>query len=196
MNYSKIYDDLVAKCVIRGLDKSILEGYFEKHHILPKCLGGNDLKENLVLFTGREHFIAHVLLTKIYPKHNGLKFALYRMITDKTPRGYNVSSRTYSKAQEMLSVINSGDSNPAKTETSKVKMSEAKLGVLQTANTSGYVGVLWDKSKNKWIAQVFKRISGKAINKKLGQFESKEDAIAARLNWENSVDRDSIFQTA
>lgn len=181
---------------MRGLDKSTLDGYFEKHHILPRCLGGSDFKENLVLFTGREHFFAHVLLTKIYPEHNGLKFALHRMATDKTPRGYKVSSRIYSQTQEMLSDINSGDSNPAKSEASKIKMSEAKLGVMQAANTSGHVGVSWDKSKNKWVAQAFKRISGKGVNKKLGQFESKEDAIAARLNWENSVDRDSIFEAA
>lgn len=36
----------------------------ERHHIVPKSLGGNNKPENLVLLTYREHFIAHWLLTK------------------------------------------------------------------------------------------------------------------------------------
>ena len=36
----------------------------ESHHVLPRCLGGNHDDSNRVLFTHREHFIAHLLLTK------------------------------------------------------------------------------------------------------------------------------------
>ena len=38
----------------------------EKHHIIPRCMGGNDLKNNLVSLTIEEHFLAHKLLAKIY----------------------------------------------------------------------------------------------------------------------------------
>ena len=61
MNYKKIYDELIAKRVASPPD-----GYSEKHHIIPKALGGTNAKENLVLLTGREHFVAHVLLAKIH----------------------------------------------------------------------------------------------------------------------------------
>lgn len=40
------------------------EGYTEKHHIVPRSMGGTDDKENLVILTAREHYIAHLLLTK------------------------------------------------------------------------------------------------------------------------------------
>lgn len=43
-------------------------GYIEEHHILPRSLGGGDSKDNLVKLTAREHFICHLLLTKLYPK--------------------------------------------------------------------------------------------------------------------------------
>ncbi len=80
MDYKKIYDDLVEKCVKRGLDKKVLEGYYEKHHIIPKCLGGTDKKENFVLFTPREHVIAHRLLWKANPDNYSLMWAYTRTV--------------------------------------------------------------------------------------------------------------------
>ena len=46
----------------------------------------------------------------------------------------------------------------------------------QTNNTSGRVGVTWDKQTNKWLAQI--QVDGKNI--KLGRFKNKEEAIRAR----------------
>lgn len=41
--YTKTYDQLIQKkAKLRGLDKSKLEGYYEKHHIVPKSLGGQN----------------------------------------------------------------------------------------------------------------------------------------------------------
>ena len=45
---------------------------------------------------------------------------------------------------------------------------------LKTSNTSGYKGVVWDKSRNKWRVQI--RINGKKTN--LGRFDNIEKAIA------------------
>jgi 5-methylcytosine-specific restriction endonuclease McrA len=42
------------------------EGYVERHHILPKSLGGTDESNNMVSLTAREHWIAHLLLHKIH----------------------------------------------------------------------------------------------------------------------------------
>lgn len=80
MNYKKIYDKLVEKCKVRGLDKTSLEGYFEKHHIVPRCLGGTDDEDNFVLFTPREHVIAHRLLWKANPGNCSLMWAYTRTV--------------------------------------------------------------------------------------------------------------------
>jgi hypothetical protein len=40
-------------------------GYFEKHHILPKSLGGSNAQSNLASLTAREHYICHLLLVKM-----------------------------------------------------------------------------------------------------------------------------------
>ena len=37
----------------------------EIHHIIPKCAGGDDLPNNLIKLTIREHFIAHWILSKV-----------------------------------------------------------------------------------------------------------------------------------
>lgn len=41
------------------------EGYKEKHHIIPKSLGGSNDKSNLVYLTAKEHYICHLLLVRI-----------------------------------------------------------------------------------------------------------------------------------
>ncbi len=74
VNYSSTYDDLIARAVGRSR-----RGYMERHHIVPKCMGGSDCKENLVYLTAKEHFIAHKLLVRIYPNVYGLRQALIAM---------------------------------------------------------------------------------------------------------------------
>lgn len=74
MNYLKAYERLIERARLRTL-----EGYGENHHILPRCMGGSDEKENIARLTGREHFVAHVLLVKIYPKEHKLIYAVNSM---------------------------------------------------------------------------------------------------------------------
>lgn len=40
-------------------------GYTEVHHIIPRCLGGNNVQDNLVRVTPKQHFVLHHLLTKM-----------------------------------------------------------------------------------------------------------------------------------
>jgi len=96
MNYQRIYDELIARAVTRGT----VEGYSERHHIVPRCLGGSDERGNLVDLTAREHLVAHLLLAKMYPQEQGLIFAAFLMSHDPKDQGYKVHSRVY----EMLRV--------------------------------------------------------------------------------------------
>ena len=74
MDYSSIYNCLMDRAKNREIG-----GYIEKHHITPRCLGGNDSKNNLVGLTAREHFISHLLLVKIYPDNHKLVYAANMM---------------------------------------------------------------------------------------------------------------------
>lgn len=82
MNYEKIYYDLIFKAKIR---KDTSEGYYEKHHIEPKCISNNNEQYNLVKLTAREHYIAHRLLPKFIDKKYKRQMlnALYCMSLDR-----------------------------------------------------------------------------------------------------------------
>ncbi len=92
MDYLKIYNKIIERAKLRKL-----EGYKEIHHIIPKCLGGNNLKYNLVDLTAKEHFICHQLLCEIYPSNDQLKQALWLMASTKEK--YKASGRLYERAK-------------------------------------------------------------------------------------------------
>lgn len=50
--------------------------YGENHHIIPRSEGGSDDASNKVKLTAREHYIAHLLLAKIYDD-----YAMYSALT-------------------------------------------------------------------------------------------------------------------
>lgn len=73
----------------------------ERHHIVPRCLGGDDSPANLIKLTSREHFIAHRLLRRAYPDSHGLQFAFFSMCNSKR-YDYRIEerrSRDYEKAR-------------------------------------------------------------------------------------------------
>jgi hypothetical protein len=82
MNYNKIYFSIIEN----AKQRTIQNEYVEKHHIVPKCLGGDNSKLNLVSLTYREHFVCHWLLCKIYPEDYKLKAAFAKMLEIKGNR--------------------------------------------------------------------------------------------------------------
>ncbi len=74
MDYALHYQRLVGRAKDR-----VLSGYVERHHVVPKCLGGSDDKDNIVELTASEHYVAHQLLVKMHPNHVGLLWALSSM---------------------------------------------------------------------------------------------------------------------
>ncbi len=69
--YTKWYFNIIKN----ASERSQIKGYTEKHHIIPKCMDGDNSSKNLVILTAREHFLCHWLLTKMLEGKNK-----YRMI--------------------------------------------------------------------------------------------------------------------
>ena len=73
--------------------------YGEVHHIVPKSEGGSDEPDNLVKLTAREHYVAHLLLARIY-NDASMWAAIMMMSSCKgKKRQYRVSSRLYQNAR-------------------------------------------------------------------------------------------------
>ena len=102
MNYQKVYNQIVQRAKEEIRCKSKNGKYFEIHHIVPKCLGGDNSKDNLVLLTAREHFLCHWLLVRIYPENEKLAFAFWNMcngFSSKNQSRYVITSRVYEEAK-------------------------------------------------------------------------------------------------
>lgn len=110
MNYQKLYDKIINIAKLRNN-----VGYVEKHHIIPRCLGGLDTAENIVELTAREHFVAHQLLVKIHPTNHKLVFAANMMTvsssTHNTQRSHNRTYEWLKKRYNIAAKINSTGKN-------------------------------------------------------------------------------------
>ena len=115
--YTRWYFDIIYFAQVRKK----IEGYFEKHHIIPKSLGGDNSKENLVKLTAREHFICHWLLTKMvvsakhkYQMWNAFSCMLYR--SNSNQYRYKINSKIFDNIKKEGAKIKSekfsGKNNP------------------------------------------------------------------------------------
>ena len=93
--------------------------YKEKHHIIPKCLGGTNSKDNLVDLYAKEHYIAHKLLALENPDNYKLQYAWLSMgflkskyIKDR----YEISAEEYErlKRQGLVTPPNIGNAAVSK----------------------------------------------------------------------------------
>ena len=97
MNYKQIYNQLISK---RQQETPPENCYTETHHIKPKCLGGTNEQTNLVKLTAREHYIAHLLLAKIYNTYGMYAAVIYMQTGRHKNRHFKFNSRLYQKIRE------------------------------------------------------------------------------------------------
>ena len=89
-----------------------LNGYTERHHIIPKSLNGTDDKNNLVDLTAREHFICHWLLTKMHTGEAKAKM-IYALNGMKRSNNFaqryetKITARVYENLKKEFSAIHS-----------------------------------------------------------------------------------------
>lgn len=60
----------------------------ERHHIIPRSLGGDDHPSNLVTLTPREHWIAHLMLRKMFPKGSPYRHKMNAAVSRMSGRRY------------------------------------------------------------------------------------------------------------
>jgi len=98
--YTERYNSIVHKAKNRKLVEGV---YYEKHHILPKSMGGKNNKCNLVNLTPKEHYVVHHLLTKMCEGDNSRKmnYAFWKLnIRYKDEKRTNINFSTFEKIRE------------------------------------------------------------------------------------------------
>jgi hypothetical protein len=105
MDYNLIYQKIVK----RAHNRNDLEK-FERHHIIPKSLGGDNSTANIVKLSIREHFVCHKLLVKMCQGVDRKKmwFALYRLSNRHKITSGRLYEQSKLKVRKYLSEIHSG----------------------------------------------------------------------------------------
>lgn len=162
MNYQTIYAKLIDKAVLRKCP----DAYYERHHILPKSMGGTNNALNIVNLTAREHFIAHVLLAKIYGGNQ------WHAVTRMAKQTKQLHSRLYEVARiehaKAASIALTG--RKMHTQEFKDKLRMLFTGVPLTIETREKLSIAlkgrlaWNKDKQ--LSERHKRNVGNAMRNK------------------------------
>jgi hypothetical protein len=182
--YTNWYYNIITNAQARTLPKEI---YIERHHIIPKSLGGDNSINNLVKLTAREHFICHWLLYKMVSNTNKSKMAnaWFRMCQKNkfqkryTSRNFELARTAFSKNNPFKSnkVINlvkerMTNNNPMKNPEVAIKVSTKNKGKRVGKNNTFY----GRKHSIKSIVQMSKTHTGKTMSKEA--IQNRLDTIA------------------
>jgi len=177
MNHQKIYDAIIEKAKsenrIRFKKKDATYVYYEDHHIIPRCLNGNNEKENKFLLTAREHYICHKLLTYIYKGNRKIVYAFHRMTYCKNGNHIK-SARDYSYAIELIRTTPvSEETRQKRSKSLKGKKRSDEQNKKNRERNLGEKNPMYKKSSyDIWIEKYGKDIADKKEvekNKKIGE---------------------------
>lgn len=132
--------------IINNAKHRITTGYTEKHHIIPRSLTGTDDDSNIVKLTAREHFVCHLLLTKMVTGHyqDLMKFAVGKFIQTAPGQQRAFTSWEYKKIRETISEARTGKKHSDET---RQKMSDARKG--KSPWNKGVTGIVHSEESNK-----------------------------------------------
>jgi len=139
--YTRIYYSIIERSQSRILSDDV---YTERHHVIPRSLGGGESKSNLAILTAREHYICHWLLVKMTEgkakrsmghalrmmlaknKHTNGRYIPKSKLYDLVKKTANEASKGRPCSPETREKIRQGNLNrgPASEET-RQKLSEA-----------------------------------------------------------------------
>ena len=129
--YAKCYYSIIDRAVSRELSKDI---YIERHHIIPRSLGGSNDQSNLAKLTAKEHRLAHILLPRmtIDPAHTkSMWYALWMMLrTKNTNQQRKISKGSAFNLAKIEVAKNSSQLHKGKTVSveTREKLSKSSLG--------------------------------------------------------------------
>ena len=190
MNYKQIYETLIGRARNR-----ILESYTESHHIIPRCMGGDNSEINLVELTAEEHYVAHQLLVRIYPQEYGLIKAAVMMALNTG--GNRPNNKLYGWLRKKHSESTSGKNNInfGKPRSAEVKEKISLSNIGKSKGLGVKKGPMKDETKKKLSEALMGRPSPHMVGDKNPMFRPgvKERAIASRKGQPRQQKQDKLI---
>lgn len=125
---------------------------YEFHHVIPRCVGGDDSEYNVIPLTPREHFLAHYLLLTIY-KDTEFEYSLlcaFNIITHTS--GIKILSSKAIERQLQLKVEKQTGRKFDKSFCDKQKYIQNNRSKTWKENISkSKIGALNGMSHSKWV---------------------------------------------
>ena len=138
--YHKWYGQLIDRARNRTI-----EGYVERHHIVPRSLGGTDEKSNLVDLTAREHLIAHMLLPRFVENKKPMWQALWCMVHMGEVK---LTGRLYEQVKiEFRGICKSINKGIKKSPEHRAKISDARKGTKRSPETCAKISAAFKGRK-------------------------------------------------
>ena len=135
--YTKWYFHIINNAQNRIVSPDV---YYEKHHITPKSIGGDNISSNLILLTAREHFVCHLLLTKMTSglHKSKMTYALNMMLVKRNNCHFRYLPR--SKIYEITRKLNSLEQQKKKvSQETKNKIGKAHKGKILSEETKNKI---------------------------------------------------------
>lgn len=178
MDYEKIYDSLVSYRRENILDESNCD-YYETHHVVPRSIDKKLIykKSNKVNLTVREHFIAHLLLKRIYKKKFGEDSYQYRAMVKtcflfaNKHKGVTINSRTIEKLRIAYKKLPSSMIGRPMSDNAKKALLKANLGKKHTKEHRQKILESRIKNGNNKLSEEHKQI---LIQSRLGSKHTEE----------------------
>lgn len=178
MDYEKIYNNLINYRKENILNEDNCE-YFEKHHIVPRSIDKKLIyrKSNKVNLTVREHFIAHLLLKRIYKKKFGEGSYQYKAMVktcflfSNKHKGVTLNSRTVEKLRIAYKKLPSPSLGKAMPPHVKEALLNANLGRKHTKEHRQKILETRIKNGNNKLSEEHKQI---LIQSRLGSKHTEE----------------------
>ena len=191
--YKSWYNSIIQKANNRTIST-----YKEKHHILPRCLGGKDNQENLVELTAREHFIVHMLLCK-FTKGQAKRSMLYAFkcmcYYKKDGRDYKINSRIAQKLRSQLKFSKKHKINLSlvkKAKPSNRKGKKASKKTIEKLRLS-HLGKQLSKETKQKLSEIRKQLIW--VNNNIQSKRIKKDELQNYLNIGYKLGRDKSYLT-
>ena len=184
--YCRLYYTIIERALSRTNS-----GYTEKHHIIPKSLGGTNDSSNLVHLTAKEHYICHMLLIRMTEgeARTKMRYAVYQFSKRNSyqKERIKITGRRYQYLREQLSLANKERPGPNKgkkmSDEQKEKLSKSLTGRKMPPRSREHASKLGQYERT----EEHRKAISDARKAQTGKQKRSEETKAKMSEWQKGV---------